>query len=298
MRRVLITGATGFTGRYLAREFKGAGYETYGLARKIESLSEYDFLYECDLNSVDGLLHVIEKVKPQYVVHLAAIAFVAHGDADEIYRTNIVGTRHLLEALRKSTIKPDAVLLASSANVYGNAHEQMLTEDVTPAPANDYAVSKLAMEYVASLYREWLPIIITRPFNYTGVGQSKSFLLPKIIDHFQRKVQVIELGNLDVARDFSDVRFVVDVYRRLLETPIAIGGTFNVCSGRSHTLQEVLQLMREISGHNIEVKVNPAFVRASEVKNLLGSRQKLEEVIGPIRSKSLTEVLKWIYVNS
>ena len=297
MRRVLITGATGFTGRYLAREFKGAGYETSGFARKIDSLPEYDFLYECDLVSENDLLRVIEKVKPQYVVHLAAIAFVAHGDADEIYRTNIIGTRHLLEALRKATVKPEAVLLASSANIYGNTYEQMLTEDVTPTPANDYAVSKLAMEYIASLYREWLPIIITRPFNYTGVGQSKSFLLPKIIDHFQRRAQVIELGNLDVARDFSDVRVVVEAYRRLLETPMAIGGTFNVCSGRSHTLQEVLQLMREISGYNLDVKVNPAFVRANEVKNLLGSRRKLEEYIGPIKNTPLPEILKWIFSN-
>ena len=294
MSRILITGASGFTARYLAIEMRAAGYELHGLARSVVPLPEFHALHRADLENADSLLSVLEQVQPQFVVHLAAISFVAHGDADEIYRVNLLGTRRLLAALSKAAVKPDAVLLASSANVYGNAQVECLTEDTPPAPANDYAVSKLAMEYVAALYREQLPLIIARPFNYTGVGQSASFLLPKMFGHFQRKAPVIELGNLDVARDFSDVRVVAQVYRRLLETPAAMGGTFNVCSGQAHTLQAVLQMARDISGHDIEVRVNPAFVRANEVKRLLGSRARLEATIGAVQDIDLHETVRWM----
>lgn len=297
MNRVLITGATGFTGRYLGQELQRTGYETHGLARSSTPLPEYHHLHQGNLDDAAILQKIIEQVQPRYVVHLAAVSFVAHADLDEIYHINLLGTRRLLGALSKAAVQLDAVLLASSANVYGNAQVNCLTEDTPLAPANDYAVSKLAMEYVAALYREQLPLIIARPFNYTGVGQSAAFLLPKIIGHFQRKAPVIELGNLGVARDFSDVRVVADVYRRLLETPAALGGTFNVCSGQAHTLQEVLQMAHEISGHDIEVRVNPAFVRANEVKRLLGSRARLESVIGSVKDIALNKTVHWMLEN-
>lgn len=241
-----------------------------------------------------GLARVLSEVKPNKVAHLAAIAFVAHGDVEAIYRTNLLGTRNLLEALSHSGQVFDSVLLASSANVYGNAKNGMLDEDTPPAPANDYAVSKLAMEYMARLYIDRLPIIIARPFNYTGVGQSENFLLPKIVSHISRRAPVIELGNLDVARDFSDVRTVVNYYRRLLECPVAIGEIFNVCSGRAYTLNDVLDKVREISGHPIEVRVNPAFVRTNEVKVLLGNREKLDKAVGHVDGVSLADTLRWM----
>jgi nucleoside-diphosphate-sugar epimerase len=239
------------------------------------------------------MMKLIAQVRPDHVVHLAGIAFVAHGDADAIYRTNVVGTRNLLEALSQSTHKPRSVLLASSANVYGNATVEPIVESTVAAPANDYAVSKLAMEYMAKLWADRLPITIVRPFNYTGVGQSLNFLLPKIVDHFKRRAPVLELGNLDVVRDFSDVRSVVTSYQRLLEANTA-GETFNVCSGVGHSLQEILQIMRDITGHYPEIRVNPAFVRSNEVHRLIGSRAKLEAVIGPVPAIPLHDTLKWM----
>lgn len=271
-----------------------AGYEVFGLAHKplAETIPGVCAVHVCDLGDAAGLARIIEEVRPDVVAHLAAIAFVAHGDVEAIYRTNVVGSRNLLEALCQPGLSVRAVLVASSANVYGNSTKGILDEAAPPAPANDYAVSKLSMEYMASLYKERLPITIVRPFNYTGAGQSENFLLPKIVNHVRRKAPVIELGNLDVARDFSDVRTVVNYYRRLMENPAAQGKTFNVCSGKAYTLQEILTMVRTLSNHPFEVKVNTAFVRQNEVKKLIGSRARLEATVGHVPDIPLIDTLR------
>src|SRR5450830_299769 len=220
-KRALITGLSGFTGRYVAQELRAAGYQIFGTITPGQTAGEGEFAV--DLLDRAGLAAVVRDVQPHVVAHLAAIAFVAHGDVDQVYRVNLVGTRNLLEALAAAEQKPAAVLLASSANIYGNTDVGVIHEDVPAAPANDYAVSKLSMEYMARLWQDKLPLIVVRPFNYTGVGQHENFLLPKIVSHFRRQAADIELGNLHVWRDFSDVRTVAHSYRRLLAAgPTAI----------------------------------------------------------------------------
>ena len=294
--RALITGIQGFTGRYLAAELIAAGYSVYGVVHMHEHAPVPGVVAEhvCDLRDPAGLARLIAAVQPDVVVHLAAIAFVGHGDVDAIYGTNLIGTRNLLEVLSHASRPVRAVLLASSANVYGNATEGVLAESAPAAPANDYAVSKLAMEYMARLYADRLPMTVVRPFNYTGVGQSSQFLLSKIVDAVRARAAVIELGNLDVARDFSDVRTVVRYYRALLETPAALGQTFNVCSGEAYTLDAILVLVREISGHDFSVRVNPAFVRQNEVKKLIGSCARLQATVGTLPVIPLTDTLRWM----
>ena len=228
MSKALITGIEGFTGRYMAQVLAAAGHEVFGLAQ--HNPEGKPNVIAVDLCDTAAMKAAVAQVQPDVVVHLAAIAFVAHGDVQGIYRTNVAGSRNLMAALAASPTRPSAVLLASSANVYGNATEGEIDESVPPAPANDYAVSKLAMEFMAALWHSQLPVTIARPFNYTGVGQSLDFLLPKIVDHYKRRAPVLELGNLDVERDFSDVRFVVESYGKLLKAkrPTEV---FNVCSG-------------------------------------------------------------------
>lgn len=296
MSRVLLTGADGFTGRYLAATLEKAGHEVHGVVheppeRPVLGLAA---AHSCDLMDAVGMAALVQRVEPERVAHLAAIAFVAHGDATAMYGTNLLGTRNLLAALVRQSRPPEAVLIASSANVYGNATMGVIDESAPLAPANDYAVSKVAMEYMARLYAERLPLIVSRPFNYTGVGQNESFLLPKIVAHARRRAVVIELGNLDVARDFSDVRTIVAAYERLLECPAAAGKTFNVCSGRAYSLAEVLVMVRAATGHEMQVRVNPAFVRTNEVRSLLGSRARLEVTSGPLPDIPLEETLNWM----
>lgn len=296
MARILITGADGFTGRHLVERLAREGHELHGL---VHSLGEggQDLLeatHVADLRDLPTLTAVIAAVRPEKVVHLAAIAFVAHGDASELYSANIFGTRNLLQALSATGERPSAVIVASSANVYGNRREGVLDESLSPEPANDYGITKLSCEMLARLYADRLPIITVRPFNYTGRGQPEQFIIPKIVAHAKARSATIELGNIDVARDFSDVRAVVDSYARLLEAPAAIGGVFNVCSGEARTLGEVLDLAAELTGHRMEVRVNPAFVRADEVRTLCGSRARLESVIGEVAMPSLKDTIAWM----
>lgn len=295
MARVLVTGYGGFTGHYVASALIAAGYIVTGLVHSEKGQASGASAIEvCDLLDRDALQNVVNVVRPDFVVHLAAIAFVGHNDVGAIYNTNVLGTRNLLEALAQCSHQPTKVLLASSANIYGNANVDPIHEGVLPAPANDYAVSKMAMEAMAKLWQDRLPLIIARPFNYTGVGQSLSFLPPKIVDHFKRKEPVIELGNLDVSRDFSDVRNVAASYVDLLQSSL-IGETCNVCSGQAVSLAEIIDMVAEIAGYQIEVRVNPAFVRNNEVKTLRGSNDKLAQVIGNLDPIPLKETLRWMY---
>lgn len=291
--RALLTGSGGFTGRYVARELTAAGYEVIGLAHDDDPHAGDDVL-RANLLDRAAVRRALETARADAVVHLAAISFVAHGDVDEIYRVNVVGTRNLLDALAACAYIPRVVVLASSANIYGNAQDDPITEATPPAPANDYAVSKLTMEYMARLWMDRLPIVVTRPFNYTGVGQSEQFLIPKIVAHFKRGAKTIELGNTQVWRDFSDVRDVARIYAALVEKAPA-GRTLNICSGVAHSLAQVLDMMADIAGYRIEVRVNPAFVRDNEVVRLVGSSRALRAVAGVVPCTSLRETLAWMY---
>jgi nucleoside-diphosphate-sugar epimerase len=289
--RALITGLRGFTGAYLASELEAQGYEVFGTAFGNEALGERVFYVDlCDRIQIQK---VVDQVQPDVVAHLAAISFVAHGNVEDIYRINVVGTRNLLEALAQTEKRPKAVLIASSANIYGNTEGGILAEDQAPMPANDYAISKLAMEHVARLWMPTLPIFITRPFNYAGVGQSEQFLIPKIISHFKRRATTIELGNLDVARDFTDVRLVARAYCQLLQLAPS-GETFNICSGHAHTLRDIIAMVEELAGYKIDVRVNPAFVRANEVRILQGDHSKLQRYLKNQTSIPLQETLAWM----
>lgn len=286
--RALITGKSGFTGRYVAQELERAGYEVFGLTRRVDGVD-----VDVNLLDRDGIAAALDEIAPVVVLHLAAISFVAHGDVDEIYRVNVVGTRNLLDALANTECRPRLVVLASSANIYGNATAEPVTESTPPAPMNDYAVSKLAMEYMAELWANSLPIVITRPFNYTGVGQSEQFLIPKIVAHFKQRRPEIELGNIDVFRDFSDVRDVARLYGELVANP-PVGEVINICSGRAHSLAQIIGYASELAGYRIRVKVNPKFVRAGEVRRLVGSRAKVSENFGLPEPRPMIETLKWM----
>jgi nucleoside-diphosphate-sugar epimerase len=285
-------GIEGFTGKYLAAELLGAGYRVFGTAHHSEEAGAD--VRTVDLLDREHLREVVAEARPYVVAHLAAISYVVHSDAEAIYWVNVVGPRNLLEGLAGLDRPARCALLLSSANVYGNAAVEVIDERVPPAPANDYAVSKLAMEYIARLWMDRLPIAIPRPFNYTGVGQPAHFLLPKIVAHFRTRAPQIQLGNTDVAWDFSGVRTVTLAYRWLLEEAPA-KEMFNVASGSAHSFRVVLRIMADVAGYEIRVAANHALVRANEVKRLVGSDRKLLDCIGPLSPIPFEETLGWMY---
>lgn len=277
--RILLTGADGFTGRHFQLAAKLSGHEILPL--------------RANLTDRPGLFAQIQAIEPEAVVHLAAISFVGHTDETAFYDINVVGTTHLLAALASLEHRPKAVLIASSANIYGNSETSPITENQPPAPVNHYAMSKLAMEQMALTYLDRLPIIIARPFNYTGQGQSGNFVIPKIVDHFKRRAQLIELGNLDVEREFNDVRMVCEAYLRLLELGVP-GQAYNVCTGQTYTLNAVMQELQKLTGLAMGVRVNSAFVRPNEVHRLCGNTHKLLTCTGELRRFTLQETLRWM----
>ncbi|MDU6434378.1 MAG: GDP-mannose 4,6-dehydratase [Pantoea sp.] len=291
-KKALITGIKGFTGHYMAAELSAAGYEIFGLGSS--PVQQIDHYFQVDLSDAAQVKRAVDAISPDVVIHLAAIAFVGHANPNAFYEVNIAGTRNLLQALDETVSKPDAILIASSANVYGNNTPGKLSESTPANPANDYAVSKLAMEYMAKLFQNRLPLIIARPFNYTGVGQADNFLIPKIVNHFRDRKNVIELGNIDVWRDFSDVRYLVKSYAALLRSN-AFNQIVNVASGEMHSLREVINLCEELTGHHIQIEVNPKFVRANEIKKLCGDVTLLNQITDQKLQKiPLRETLKWM----
>ena len=274
--RLLLTGADGFTGLHFVQQARAAGYEV------IE--------FTANLTDKEAVRQQVLESAPQAVVHLAAISFVGHDDASAFYDVNVIGTLNLLDALQDLPQKPSRVLLASSANVYGNCEQSPIAETQAPSPVNHYAMSKLSMEFLAKTYTATLPLFFVRPFNYPGPGQAPSFVIPKLVSHFQRRAATIELGNLHVEREYNDVRMVCDTYLKLL-AQAKTGETYNICSGQTQTLEQVIDALTELTSHQMTVHINPAFVRANEVHRLCGDASKLVHTIGSLGTYSLRETL-------
>lgn len=275
--RILVTGARGFTGHHFVQAAEAAGHRVTALT--------------ADLRDAAALQREIGAAEPEAVVHLAAISFVGHADAADFYDVNVIGTLNLLDGLAALPKVPRSVLLASSANVYGNAEQSPISEMQPPAPVNHYAMSKLAMEHMARTYVDKLPLFFARPFNYTGPGQDESFIIPKLVAHFARRAPAVELGNLDVEREFNDVRFVCEAYLRLLQDA-APGEVYNICTGKPLTLRSVIDLLKRMTGHELQINVNPKFVRNNEIKTLCGDPTKLIEAIGEISLPPLEETIR------
>ena len=261
---ILITGLDGFTGQFFQQAAERAGHVVTGL--------------QSNLLDKPALAEEVRHVAPDAVVHLAGISFAHHADESALYAVNTVGTTHLLDALLTLDNPLEKVLLASSAIVYGNCTVSPISETQTPAPVNHYSMSKLSMEYMARNYMAQLPIVVTRPFNYVGPGQAPQFLIPKLVDHFYRRADRVELGNLQVAREFNDVRTVCDAYLALIDHGEP-GEIYNLCSGQAYTLQQVIDILSELTQHTMEITTNPAFVRPNEVHLLCGDPSKLQSLL-------------------
>ena len=291
MRTALVTGAAGFTGRYVASALTRRGYHVVGIG--LGDPSGKDWI-ACDLADQAATKESLRRVAPDVVVHLAALAFVGEGNPEDFYRVNVVGTTNLLEALAAAEHIPARILIASSANVYGNISGRELSEDICPAPVNHYAASKLAMEHMVRTWFDRLPIVVTRPFNYTGPGQDERFVVPKIVSHYKRRAASIRLGDTRVERDFSDVEDLVEAYMRLLESDVR-SEVVNICSGKPTSVAAIVAEMNTIAGYEIKVELEQALLRSNDISRLAGSNEKLLRLIGFAPGIPIRETLVRMY---
>jgi len=277
--KILVTGSDGFTGLQFIPSAQAAGHDAVAL--------------QSDLRDTAAVAKEVAGLDFDAVVHLAAIAFVAHTDARALYDVNLFGALNLLDALKSAARPLRKVLFSSSANVYGNCEQSPIPESQPPAPVNHYAMSKLAMEFMAKAHAGALPLVVTRPFNYTGRHQAAEFVIPKLVDHFRQRAPTVALGNLNVEREYNDVRLICETYLRLLEAPQA-EGIYNVCTGVTYSLGTVIGMLEKLTGHRIDVRVDQAFVRANEVHRLCGDPSRLLQAIGPGPAYQLEDTLSWM----
>lgn len=289
-RKLLIFGIEGFTGTHLSRYLENEEYEIFGTSY----IKVQDNIFQVDITDKDDILKVLQEVIPDYIIVLAGISFSAHGNNEDFYNINTIGTINILDSLIQLKQNPKKIIIASSATVYGNLGLEVLDESLCPKPANHYGASKYSMECIASNYFSQLNIIITRPFNYTGVGQIDTFLIPKIVNHFKENKKEIELGNLNVSREFNDISYICEVYKKLLDSDIN-SEVVNLSTNRGIKLLDVINMMNNIAGYKIKVIVNQAFVRKNEIKSLTGSEKKLLNMIGPIKLKKFELTLREMF---
>lgn len=280
--KVWLMGADSFTGVHLIPILKKNGYS-------IDTS-------EVDITNAQQVEDTALQIKPDYIINLAAISFVPDGEDESIYAVNTLGPQNILNACLKLAQAPKKIILASSANIYGIQEHEQVNEGYIPNPINHYGCSKWAMEQIAKTYSERLNIIITRPFNYTGKGQDIKFLVPKIVDHFKRKADTLNLGNIDVWRDFSDVRWIVQAYTELLvTTPNKSLEIVNLCSGKLISIREIIELLSEITGHHLNVETSSKLVRQADIKRQYGYNSHLFKLVPKLSQPiALKETLNWM----
>lgn len=302
-KSALIFGASGFVGGYLACELKAYGYEVFGSDRGESSPdTALDAYRGCDVTDAAGVSRVIEELEPSVIVNLAAISSVGQSwrMPQATVSVNVNGALNILEA-GKVMERPPKVLLVGSSEEYAPSSKPLKETD--PLDANSpYGISKIAQERFARLYAEQygLEVCLTRSFNHTGPGQSAAFVLPSWCKQMA-EIEVSErpgkmtVGNLDVSRDFSDVRDVVRAYRLVLEKGRA-GEVYNVGSGSAVSLRQCLDEMKGFSSQPIEVEVDPALVRPTDTQFICCDATKVRGELGWVPEHCLKGTLREMFV--
>lgn len=310
---MLITGVAGFAGSHLAELLISHGIEVYGLVMPgsaLDNLNEIRndphraarlHLVEADIVHEEQLVSVVADTRPEEVYHLAAASSVRQSlrDPGATFRVNVLGTRNLLEAIRRARITP-RTLVVSSAEAYGASANKLtpLREEDPLLPVSPYGASKAAAELLACSYwtHHKLPIVRVRPFPHTGPRHSSEFVFPDWARQLAeaeagQRPPRLEVGNLEVRRDLSDVRDVVAAYVLALEKGEA-GAVYNVCTDRAYTLREVLDALIRLTRLTVEVVVDPARLRPTDIKVLAGTAQSLHACTGWAAASPLSRTLE------
>ncbi|MGB8952227.1 MAG: GDP-mannose 4,6-dehydratase [Candidatus Aminicenantales bacterium] len=312
-KKIFLTGGTGFVGQHLIRllSSESSGYEIYTSCFPESTENWADFkaregvkeVYYLDLRSEEDVFKVLNRIKPKWIFHLAAVSNVrcSWEKRREALETNLMGTFYLYEAARR--IVPEArTLFISSSDVYGylKPMKKAYREKDRAGVVNPYAFTKVSGELLSELYSktENMDIVIARPFPHTGPGQSPDFVFSdwaRQISLIEKKrteqgedgsgpvressSPIIQVGNIETQRDYSDVRDVVRAYLLLMQKG-RTGEIYNVCSGKAVALKKILEILLSMSPCKIEVRTDPAKLRKADIPYLAGNNQKIREETG------------------
>jgi len=288
MSRILVTGIEGFAGGHLARHLTSAGHEVIGLHWADAQPGLPAELHRGDICDFDATRSLLDSTRPDGIIHLAGISSVALSESHQMttYEVNALGTLKLLEAVRQFQLKC-RIILISSADVYGRSNVgRPLNEDLPSLPLSPYALSKHMTAEAGLFYQRafGLDVTVLRPFSHTGPGQATTFVFPKVANAIAqieegRREPVIEMGDLQIRRDYTDVRDVVRAYGLALER-CAPGETYNITSGRPLVIREGVDYLCSLSRVPVQVKSSAAKFRPHDIPLLTGDPSKFAAATG------------------
>lgn len=288
--KIFITGSTGFAGSHLIDYLRSPENKIFGAffpetSEKVKKMNGVELFY-LDITDEKETYSAVKAIRPEWIFHLAAVSNVRYSwkNRRETMETNILGTFHLFEAARK--LVPSArILFISSSDVYGihmHMNRPYKEEDVVH-PVSPYAYTKISGESLCQFYSqiEELDVVTARSFPHTGPGQSPDFVCSdwacQIASIEKEKAEpVLKVGNIDVERDFLDVRDVIKAYTGLLKRGKK-GEVYNVCSGKAVALRDILQLLLSFSPKKVDLDVDPEKLRKADIPMLFGDNGKIKQ---------------------
>ncbi len=291
MKKILITGFSGFVSQYLLKYLSTLdnAYEVYGIIRNKQIFPEYKNiqlkLFEADLQNETLLKDIIESINPDTIIHLASDSSVAYSwqSPIESFQNNTNIFLNLVEAVRLLKLKCRILSIGSSEEYGVVLPEALPLTELSPLnPVSPYAVARVSQEMLSTVYANGygLDIVLTRSFNHIGAGQKETF----VISSFAKQItelklglrQSIEVGNIDIVRDFLDVMDVVKAYIYLIEKGKK-GEVYNICSGKGYSLKELIEIMMRLAGIDSGYTVNKDLIRPSDNPIIIGSNKKIKE---------------------
>lgn len=299
---VLIFGISGFVGSYLAAEFHNNGYDVCGTDIQFNAnMPDYVDFESCDLLDSEAVKNLIKKIKPTHIVNLAAISSVGISwqIPQKTISINVEGSLNILEAV-KTIDRTVKVLFVGSSEEYAIS-DKPIDEKGELNANNPYGISKVMQERFAEMYREryGMRIYCVRPFNHTGVGQSDSFVLPSWCKQAAEITKsenegVIRVGNIDICRDFSDVKDIVKAYRMIIERSDC-KKVYNVGSGEAVSLHVILEYIASLSSQKITVQVDEQLFRPSDNIYICADNSAIKEELGWNPRYNVFETIKDMY---
>lgn len=301
MKKLLIFGAAGFVGPYLAKEFIKSGYEIYATDIVDEENDLYKKFFKVDILNKEAVCNLIKNVNPTHIVNLAAISSVGVSwkIPDKTMSININGTINILEACIYSKIKP-RVLLIGSSEEYSNSLTPI--DEKNPIDAtNPYGISKVAQEQFAKIYRkkyDW-KIFCVRSFNHIGIGQKTTFVIPSWCNQVAKIEKgidrpVINVGNLNVSRDFSSVKDIVSAYKMIIESDKE-DEIYNIGQGKAYLLKDILNYIISLSTKEININIDSSLIRSNDNSIICCNNKKIRDEIGWVPKIDIYDEIKQIY---